>query len=388
MPDQDKNLVHLFVRDLDEIELPPRDLWRAAPRKESHLMKTSRYVLYAGAVAAVLVIALLASFGLRDRDEVAASPSPTSTTNTTAPAASAVTAPTASASASPSPTTSQSTGRYASPGLGYSIETPGSWHKSTCSAAVITPQATSPVGEEFVPVSGRDETSTDMGPAYTTLYVSAVPNPRNLSPRQWAAQDPTIGGQIEDLTYAGRPAVRRPVTGTALFTYAVANGGFMYKIDPRVRPPLDAATEQSLLRMIDSFRFLTEAEQAAARAAVPAPLPPRTPEQVADGVAAAMAAKNVDAVVGLLSSCVSAFGENAGGTTVSREKYVEDLRASFAAGLAVTVRPRPLDGDPASGHVTIASTWQDARGTKEKKLTLMRGENDRWSWSGTIERFF
>ena len=157
-----------------------------------------------------------------------------------------------------------------------------------------------------------------------------------------------------------------------------------------MRPgPLDAATEQALVRMIDSFRFLTEAEQAAARAALRVPpLTPRTPEQVADGVAAAMAAKNVDALVGLLSPCVSAFGENAGGTTVSREKYLEDLRASFAAGLMVTVRPRPLDGDPASGHVTIASTWQDARGTKEKKLTLMRGENDRWSWSGTIERFF
>jgi hypothetical protein len=84
---------------------------------------------------------------------------------------------------------------------------------------------------------------------------------------------------------------------------------------------------------------------------------------------------------------VSTFGENAGGTTVSREKYVDDLRASFAAGLAVTVRPRPFEGDRATGNVTIGSTWQDARGTKERKLMLRRGENDRWAWSGTIERF-
>jgi hypothetical protein len=37
--------------------------------------------------------------------------------------------------------------------------------------------------------------------------------------------------------------------------------------------------------------------------------------------------------------------------------------------------------------VTIASTWQDPRGTKERKLVLSRGENDRWQWLGTIERF-
>ena len=386
MPDQDKNLVHLFVRDLDEIELPPRDLWRPAPRKESHLMKTSRYVLYAGAVAAVLLLAILASIGLRDRNEIAASPSPSSATS---PAASASASATASpvASAPTVPTTLPTSGRYNSPGLGYSIETPGLWHKSICSAAVITPQAAAPVGEEFVPVSARDETSTDMGPAYSTLRVVVEANPRGLSPRQWAQQDRTISGQIEDVTYAGRPAVRNPVTGTTLFTYFVANGAYMYKVDPSVRPPLDSATGQALGRMIDSFRFLSEAELGAARAAVPSPLPARTPEEVADGVAAAMAAKNVDALAGFLSPCVSTFGENAGGTTVSREKYVDDLRASFAAGLAVTVRPRPFEGDRARGNLTIGSTWQDARGTKERKLTLTRGENDRWAWSGTIERF-
>ena len=93
MPDQDKDLVHLFVRDLDDIELPPRDMWRPAPRKESQLMKTSRYVLYAGAIAAVLVLALIASFGLRDGNQVAASPSPSASASTSA-AASATAGPT------------------------------------------------------------------------------------------------------------------------------------------------------------------------------------------------------------------------------------------------------------------------------------------------------
>jgi hypothetical protein len=86
---QGKDLTYLFVRDLDDIPLPPRDTWRPAPRKESQLMKISRYVLYAGAIAAVLVIALIASFGLRGSNPVGASPSPTaSLTTSPAPTAS------------------------------------------------------------------------------------------------------------------------------------------------------------------------------------------------------------------------------------------------------------------------------------------------------------
>ena len=161
----------------------------------------------------------------------------------------------------------------------------------------------------------------------------------------------------------------------------------MYVVNPALRIPPDAATQQTLVRIIESFRFLSAAEQAAARAALPAAPPPRTPEQVADGVAAGFAAKDAAALAGFLSPCVTTAGENAGGSFVSREKYVDDLRAGFAAGLVVTVRPRPLDGDRASRNLTVASTWQDSRGTLDRKLMLYRGENDRWEWQGTIERF-
>lgn len=100
MADQDKDLTNLFVRHLDDIQLPPRDKWRPAPRKESQLMKTSRYVFYAAAVAAVLVVALIASFGLRDGNQGATSPSQSAAT-TTSPAQSPATAsPSASAATS------------------------------------------------------------------------------------------------------------------------------------------------------------------------------------------------------------------------------------------------------------------------------------------------
>jgi hypothetical protein len=92
--DRDKDLTHLFVRDLDAIPLPARDRWRPAPRKESGFMKTSRYVLSATAVAAVLVLALIASFVLRDGSPVAGSPSPSA--RTAPPATSAPSVATAS----------------------------------------------------------------------------------------------------------------------------------------------------------------------------------------------------------------------------------------------------------------------------------------------------
>jgi hypothetical protein len=106
MPDRDKDLVHLFVRDLDDIELPTRDLWRPVARKESYLMKTSRNFLTASAVAAVLLLALIASFALRDRGQVASSPTASAATATASPTASAATAASASpvATATSAPT--------------------------------------------------------------------------------------------------------------------------------------------------------------------------------------------------------------------------------------------------------------------------------------------
>jgi hypothetical protein len=254
---------------------------------------------------------------------------------------------------------------------------------------IVTQQSPTPLGEVFVAVTVRDERGSDVGSAYPSLGVSAEPNPRGLTLRQWAAQaGGTAGDVIEDVTYAGRPGARKSGSGTAP-TYFVASGDRMYVVGPFGTPP-DPATQQTMIRIIESFRFLNEAEQAAARAALPTALPPRTPEQVADGVAAAFTAKDAAAFAGLLSPCVTTAGEQAGAGFVSREKYVDDLRAAFAAGLVVTVRPRPLDGDRVSGNLTVGSTWQDPRdpkGPQERKLMLRRGDNDRWEWMGTLERF-
>src|SRR4029079_2930097 len=128
----------------------------------------------------------IVSFSRRDESQVAASPSPTSSVATSSTASATATA---SPGASGSPTTSPAGGRYASV-LGYSIETPPPWHKSSCNP-VLTQQSATPRGEDFVPVRVRDETVTDIGSPYTTMGITVDANPQNLSPRQWAAQDQT-----------------------------------------------------------------------------------------------------------------------------------------------------------------------------------------------------
>jgi hypothetical protein len=75
--DRDKDLTGLFVRDLDEIPLPARGAWRRKPGNGSTAMRGSRLLLTAGAVAAVLAIALIAGSQLNQRQQnVAATPIP------------------------------------------------------------------------------------------------------------------------------------------------------------------------------------------------------------------------------------------------------------------------------------------------------------------------
>ena len=107
MDDRDKDLTQLFVRDLDEIPLPARGAWRRVSRRETTIMRASRTLLAAGAVIAVLAIALLIGVQLRDRSTTAASPS-ASPTPSTSPAT--IVAP--SASATPGATSAPGAGVY------------------------------------------------------------------------------------------------------------------------------------------------------------------------------------------------------------------------------------------------------------------------------------
>lgn len=107
MDDRDKDLTHLFVRDLDEIPLPARAAWRPIARRETIVTRTSRYLLTTAAIAAVLAVALIVGLQLNQRQQSVAGPS-------TSPSASTSTVPAAVPSATP--TNAGSTGATSAPG--------------------------------------------------------------------------------------------------------------------------------------------------------------------------------------------------------------------------------------------------------------------------------
>jgi hypothetical protein len=108
MDDRDKDLTHLFVRDLDEIPLPPRGEWRSPQGRETFVTKTSRYLLTAGAIVAVLAIALIVGFQLRDRSTTAANPSASPTRLATSVPIVVPPSPTANPNVTPTPSAASS----------------------------------------------------------------------------------------------------------------------------------------------------------------------------------------------------------------------------------------------------------------------------------------
>jgi len=73
--DRDKGLTHLFVRDLDEIPLPARGEWRRVAGRETIVTRSTRYLLAAGAVVAVVAIALIVGLQLGQWKQNVAAPS-------------------------------------------------------------------------------------------------------------------------------------------------------------------------------------------------------------------------------------------------------------------------------------------------------------------------
>lgn len=131
MDDRDKDLTQLFVRDLDGIPLPPRGEWRRAQGRETIVTRTSRYLLTAGAVVAVLAIALVVGVQLNERQQTAAYPSASPTRLLTSVPIIVPPSPTANPNVTPSATASASSPAGYNDDFGFVLTEPGAGRTTT-----------------------------------------------------------------------------------------------------------------------------------------------------------------------------------------------------------------------------------------------------------------
>lgn len=355
----------------------------------------SAYVIAAGVILIVLVVAAV---GLRSRNAPEPTPGPTGAVATTSPTPLATAAPTAATATptatprqpSPSPTAAASplpARPYVSAAVGYSMELKPPWHRAICGSSASGPLENSDGGDLFIAIPDRDFRFTDVGPNADHISVFARANPKGLTYREWKSSE--IGGSagetIEDVMFAGRPALLVSHQGSEVFL--VANVGYMYAVSHQVRTGGTAQADRAAI--VRSFRFLTTDEIAAARArATPSPAP-RSVEAVADVLAEGFAKRDVTVLSRVIRPrCFSEGAYQAGVSSSDQQTYLDTLRDRFARGLAVDVQPRPITTrGEFPGTSFLRSTWREP-GQPDSDIDMMiASEGATAYWTGTISYF-
>jgi len=156
---------------------------------------------------------------------------------------------------------------YASQSLGYSVQLPAAWRRSTALSALVNNGSLKVGHEVFTVRSTADEAGVlnDPGPGAAWSYVAVVEqwrDPLAWTPLAWAT-DPLLAGWaqgqvVENATIDGHVAAK--VTNGPRFSvaYYVYDAGRMfvvgYKIDrPDWKP--SAATESDLRAIVASFHI-------------------------------------------------------------------------------------------------------------------------------------
>lgn len=354
-----------------------------APRS----IRRGALIVTAVAAAAAVVVGAIVLLPRSDRAGVAPSPSATASP-LASPTASVSAAPTASSTQTATPTSA--TGRYVNAELGYSIDIQAPWHRADCGSFTLRDfgGGERDARDEFIPIPDSEYRPTGTGSAVDKIHVFARANSQRLSPRAWEQAGKigfSMGRTLEDVTFAGRPALR--VGGSVEFElFLVADGEFMVEVGHGGSG--GQTTGASRAAIVRTFRFLTTDELRAARAvATPVPAAPRSPEQVADSLADGFARRDVTVLRNVLTpGCVSLGTGNGGGVGIDDSTYLEELRTRFARGLTVTVQPRPLTGDRTAPLPTLhaRSTWREP-GQPDQDVDLMISpEGATWYWRGNV----
>jgi hypothetical protein len=314
---------------------------------------------------------------------------------TAAPAASPTPFAAITQSPTASPTVASSlatTPRFDNAVLGYSISVPAPYRLASSAINAGQPEQ---LGSDAFSVRSVAEDRADClsseSPGIGSIVkqelvvVAVIGNVRGLSAMQWATG--SAYGRlhtVEASTVGGYDAARLVQQGIA-DAYVISANDRMYVVSHQNSP-----SSQRLADIAASFRALT-----------PTPFPTAPPAQVARDAASnlgqrlaqAFAAKDADAVAGLMTDCRISAGENVGGSPLGTEgisrsssAFITALRERFAKGdLAVTVNPA-VQVQAVSGQFFVRSDWKEPDRTTPIDL-LFRELDGRWQWTSAIHYY-
>ena len=315
------------------------------------------------------------------------------------PATGVSSAASASPPASPSNRPSPSASLVAAPGtfenriLGYRIALPVAYRLFGSSVNAGQPEQ---LGSDAFTVrtvaEERADCQSDESPGIGSVLkhefvtVAVVGNVRGLSAVEWATGSPYADRlhTVEADTVSGYAAARLVHRGIT-DAYVISANDRIY-----VLSHLNAPSSQRLADIAASFRALP-----------PPPFPTAPPARVARDAASnlgqrlaqAFAAKDANAVAGLMTDCRISAGENIGGAPIGTEgisrssaAFITALRDRFAKGdLTVTVNP-DIQVQAVTGQFFVRSEWKEPDRTTPIDLFL-RELDGRWQWTSAIHYY-
>jgi hypothetical protein len=298
------------------------------------------------------------------------------------PTASLVASPSPQASATRIPNTTAGPGRYTSLEFEYRLELPATWRYSECQSGEDIGGLVQRRHEGFTSASVDDEAWGHTGPTQAVVTVIIQDNPAGRTAGQWLLEGGLgFGNTIERATVDGRDGAQVISSSREATTLVTAARGRIYAISgfgPQGITP-DAQ------RVMNSLHVLDDQELATARAtiATPPPTAARSPELVADTVARGFSQKDVTVLATVAWACLLQGLQQSGASGSSAMRALADLRNAFAAGLTVTVAPRPVTVQ-AGGYGGVEGMWTEAGQAPRHVWINFLKRGDTWYWFGWI----
>lgn len=333
----------------------------------------------------LLVGLLLVACGSHVESSALGQPTASATaTRAATPTQAATVTPSPSPTPRPNPTVGP--GTYTSVALAYRVDIPQGWRRSACQSTRGITQP--PAVEAFTAASVDEESGTDMGAGQDIVDVMVQPSGGQTA-LAWLESGKmgfSTQSHFEKATIDGKDAARVvPNDGSPSGVMAIAARGNIYALTQGVRGTIASANGRSALALMNSIHILSDAELQSAKTtlATPAPEPLRSAEDVADTLARGFAQKDTAVLASVASPCLTLGFEQAGPSFSSTSKALARLQQSFAAGLVVTVQPRPLlDQTQYNANVRFTCTLAGKPTTTAKLMLVNVGGT--WYWDGWL----